>query len=237
MQGYDSSVARRYAERYRGPLKEYFASQEDRFVLNQEFRGQTVLDIGSGPGRYAQALANAGVAQLVCCDISVEMLRGDAATAIPGISRVATDANCLSVASNSVDIVLAIGLFEGMTTLQPCLAEMRRVLRRGGTITLTCWNANRWYRLGWLDGRRAASVSFHIGDIERELQFAGFSVVESHSYLWLPRRLFWIGYRAASMTAFRWVYVHACNIFARIIEAVPGASGRGWALAITAEKR
>jgi demethylmenaquinone methyltransferase/2-methoxy-6-polyprenyl-1,4-benzoquinol methylase len=101
--------------------------------------GQTLLDIAGGTGDIALRFldrAGHGAAALVC-DVNEAMLRRGRDRAIDagrvaGISWMCGDAECLPLASGSVDAcTIAFGL-RNVTRIAAALAEARRVLRPGG---------------------------------------------------------------------------------------------------------
>jgi ubiquinone/menaquinone biosynthesis C-methylase UbiE len=114
--------------------------------------GARVLDVGTGAGHAAIALAQRGF-QAEAVDIAEPMLehvRKNAAAA--GVAdRVATrvaEAHALYCTDASLDLVIALGVLPWVEQPGQALAEMRRVLRPGGHLIVT--TANRWkltYRL------------------------------------------------------------------------------------------
>jgi SAM-dependent methyltransferase len=84
-----------------------------------------VLDVGCGPGRYLEA-AGGGVG----LDLSLGMAQE--AGRIPGVAAVQGDVQRLPVASGSVARVLAPHMLYHAPDPAGAVAELRRVLRRGG---------------------------------------------------------------------------------------------------------
>jgi ubiquinone/menaquinone biosynthesis C-methylase UbiE len=101
-------------------------------------RGQTVLDVGGGTGRYARELADDGVC-VVVCDASLEMARQAQAK---GLSAMLCDVTHLPFADGSADRVLVVDAFHHFVAPSPELAqpaaahELLRVLAPGGRMVL-----------------------------------------------------------------------------------------------------
>jgi 2-polyprenyl-6-hydroxyphenyl methylase/3-demethylubiquinone-9 3-methyltransferase len=128
--------------------------------------GRRILDLGCGKGRFATALCQRGAA-VVGLDLSVAML-GEAT----GIERVRASARRLPFGPASFDGVFAVELFEHLArqSLDVVCAEIRRVLKPGGTLVIVdknvwSWNAHRpWLpgaALKWIDERRGLWMYSH----------------------------------------------------------------------------
>jgi len=94
-----------------------------------------VLDLGCGPGQWAAAAEGAGF-RVVACDRDI---RHAAARLRPShsLELARADGSRLPFADASFDLVLC-HLVLPYVDQEACLAEMARVLRRGGTMTGTC---------------------------------------------------------------------------------------------------
>ena len=99
--------------------------------------GGTVLDVGCGTGRGADALRAAVGAEglVVGVDVTPEMLGVAARKHRPATFGLA-DADALPLRDGCVDGVLAAGLLTHVPTPAATLAELRRVTRRGGTLVV-----------------------------------------------------------------------------------------------------
>lgn len=116
-------------------------SQEVRFlteVLGLR-PGQTVVDVGCGPGRHCRALSQAGI-DYVGVDISASFLKA------AGEGRWArADARSLPLATASVDAAISLcqggfGLLGGVDDVH-VVHEMARVVRPGGKVAVTGFSA------------------------------------------------------------------------------------------------
>jgi ubiquinone/menaquinone biosynthesis C-methylase UbiE len=97
-----------------------------------------VLEIAPGPGFLAIELARRGLA-VQAVDISktfVEIARGNAAVAGARVRFDVGDAAALPVADASIDFALCCAAFKNFSRPVQALAEMRRVVRPGGTALL-----------------------------------------------------------------------------------------------------
>ncbi len=134
--GYAGSTARMVLART--------AAQRASFVPAELLVAARVLDVECGPGTITAGLA-AGVGpagRLVALDAAADHLRlarsalsgmgGDIAPWVVGRGSV----YALPLAAASVDLVFAHALFEHLNAPMAALAELRRVLRPGGTLAL-----------------------------------------------------------------------------------------------------
>jgi ubiquinone/menaquinone biosynthesis C-methylase UbiE len=98
----------------------------------------TVLEVAPGPGFLAIELAKRGF-EVWAVDISktfVEMMRHNAAGAGVTLQVKLGDAAALPIGESSVDFVVCRAAFKNFSRPERALAEMRRVLRPGGTALL-----------------------------------------------------------------------------------------------------
>jgi SAM-dependent methyltransferase len=106
------------------------------FLLAHVRARQRVLDLGCGDGTFAAELAAAGCA-VVAVDVAEEALRRTRAR-VPGIdARRAVEGEPLPVDEDAVDVVWAGEVLEHAADVVGLLAEVRRVLRWGGTLLVT----------------------------------------------------------------------------------------------------
>ncbi len=153
--------------------------------------GESVLDIGVGPGLLAvEMAAEVGAAGRVCgIDVSESMLAIARSRAeVPGGATVALgpgDANHVPYPDGTFDAVVSTQVFEYVGDVAGALAEVRRVLRPGGRILLldTDWDSVVW-RSGDDDrmARVLAAFEHHAADprlprtLKGSLERAGFDV-------------------------------------------------------------
>jgi SAM-dependent methyltransferase len=116
-----------------------------------------LLDLGCGKGRFAAHLQDRG-AEVVGLDLSAAML-----ARAGGLSRVRGSARRLPFAAESFDGVLAVEVLQHVAPrgLDAVLAELRRVLRPGGTVAIIDKNA------GALNARRPWLPGLVVKEIDR----------------------------------------------------------------------
>lgn len=137
--------------------------------------GRTVLDVGGGPGYFAEAFRRAG-ARCVCVDVDAGELTGAAAGTADGTADGTTDGAAaggafhgvlgsaldLPLADASVDVCFSSNVLEHVPQPWRMGAEMARVTRPGGLVFLAYTNwlspwggheTSPWHYLG---GERAA---------------------------------------------------------------------------------
>ena len=112
--------------------------------------GEHVLDIGTGPGFVAKAIADpvGPTGSVLGVDISEPMLhlaRGRCAEK-PWVDLQFGNATQLPVADGTYDIALSVQVYEYIADVGTALAELHRVLRPGGraAIISTDWKSLAW---------------------------------------------------------------------------------------------
>jgi SAM-dependent methyltransferase len=114
---------------------ERFASRL-AFLMARAHPGDRVLDLGAGDGSFAAELERAGCA-VVAVDVAEEALRR-ARARVPGLdARAAAEGAPLPLEEDSVDVVWAGEVLEHVADVAGLLADVRRVLRWGGTLLAT----------------------------------------------------------------------------------------------------
>ncbi|HEX8992343.1 MAG TPA: class I SAM-dependent methyltransferase [Anaerolineales bacterium] len=131
----DPAVAEEFdRSRFGGQIGQLVALAQERVLAEflGDLRGVTVLDVGSGTGRAALALARLG-ATVTALDTSEQMLsvaRAHAEEAGLALEFVPGDANSLMFADASFDAVVSLRMLMHTPDWPRCLAEMCRVARR-----------------------------------------------------------------------------------------------------------
>ena len=142
-------LADRYEDRH-DPEGRTFAERLEVLDRYADFRpNDTVLDLGTGNGRYLRAVSDR-IERGIGIDLSSRMIRsarrnGDG----DNLQFRVDDAEELrTVADRSVDKVIGIGVLEHVLHPERMIREMRRVLRPGGRAVILTLNGQWWwYRL------------------------------------------------------------------------------------------
>jgi ubiquinone/menaquinone biosynthesis C-methylase UbiE len=121
------------ALRFGGPIGGYLLASQQALLLDAlaPTRGRSVIDVGTGTGRAAIGLAEAG-ASVIGVDASAAMLRvardKAAGAAVPMPVGIA-DAHALPFATGSVDAVVCLRLLMHAIDWRTCVGELCRVAR------------------------------------------------------------------------------------------------------------
>ena len=136
--------------------------------------GGTLLDLACGRGGYGLEIAGRTSSRLVGVDFSGEAVRqatASAATLDVYAHFAVGDLAATGLDDRSVDGVLCVDAIQFADRPAAAYAELRRVLRPGGRVVLTCWEA-----VGRDDDRVPERVR-HV-DLRDGLTGAGFDEVE-----------------------------------------------------------
>jgi len=109
-----------------------------------DLKGQRVLDVGCGKGRFARVLAGSHPgATIVGFDLSEGMLRHVPA----GVNACAGSMTTLPFRAAAFDCLYATESLEHAVDIEAAVAEICRVVRPGGRIVIIDKNAQHWGRL------------------------------------------------------------------------------------------
>jgi SAM-dependent methyltransferase len=184
------------AKRFGGPIGSILLADQERVL--EEFlgsvSGRRILDLGTGTGRAALALAGRG-AIVSGIDASSEMLavaRARAAAAQLSIDFAEGDAHALPFADRAFEFAVCLRLLMHVPDWRKVLSELCRVTQTrlvfdypamGSTASLQAM----WRRAAIRMGRPVESYRvFRTDDVARELARHGFAITSSHKQFVLP---------------------------------------------------
>lgn len=207
-----SEQARLFASRYevirQDPYQNCFVYSRKRLnewldkFLPARGDGLQMLDVGCGTGYHLERYRMRGFA-LTGVDGSGDMLQ-QARAVNPDITFHQSDVDRLPVADGAFDMALCIEVLRYLPDIQPCVREIHRALRTGGTAFVTAappLQANAYPPINWLatalqlKSLTALKQYFHsVGELERHFRAAGFCEVEVYGVyggglIWLERVL------------------------------------------------
>lgn len=184
------------AKRFGGPIGQILLADQER-VLEEflgDVRGLRVLDLGTGTGRAALALARRG-AQVTGVDASVEMLgvaRARAAQEGLTIEFSEGDAHRLSFPDRTFDAVVCLRVLMHVPDWKQALGEVCRVTRGRvvfdyPSLSSAAAMQAAWRRLAVALGRRVEAYRvFRSADVADALDRSGFRVRAMHKQFVLP---------------------------------------------------
>lgn len=184
------------AKRFGGPIGHILLADQERVLAEflGDVSGRRILDMATGTGRAALALARRG-AIVTGVDASREMLsvaRERAAGEGLPIEFLEGDAHALAFPDRAFDAVVCLRMLMHVPDWRTALSELCRVSRQrlifdypalGSAAALQAI----WRRAASSMGRRVEAYRvFRGGDIERELRRHGFGIRATHRQFVLP---------------------------------------------------
>ena len=196
----DADVAAGFdALRFGGPIGELLADTQERVIAAflGTLNGQHVIDVGTGTGRAALALASRG-ARVTAVDASREMLdvarvRAQAAGVdVASVTFEVADAHALPFEDRSFDAAVSLRVLMHTPGWRQALAELCRVSR--SRVVFDFPSARSMAALQALARRTAAALGrsteayrvFRPGRIRAELAAHGFRIAGVHRQFVLP---------------------------------------------------
>lgn len=145
---YDKAAAERLEAVYLGP--DVIAQRNDTIERISVQEGERVLDIGSGPGFLAAAIADqtGPKGKVVGVDISRQMVdRASQRSQLEWLSYQCADATALPFEDNYFDVVVSTQVAEYVPDIEAFASEVHRILKPGGRglILATDWEGVCWH--------------------------------------------------------------------------------------------
>jgi ubiquinone/menaquinone biosynthesis C-methylase UbiE len=213
----DPAMAQQFEQaRFGGPIGSLLAETQERVLI--EFAGAgpgcRVVDVGTGTGRAAIALAARG-AEVIGIDASREMLKvaeARAAESHVAVTFEVADAHHLPLDDRSVDVAVSLRVLMHTPDWRQCIGELCRVARARVVVDYPALASAATVqvigrRVGRLAGRNVEAYRvFRHAAIRRELVANGFAVRALHRQFVLPigfHKL--IGSRAATERVEGWL--------------------------------
>jgi len=184
------------ALRFSGPVGRLIAETQERVIASflAPVAGRTVLDVGTGTGRAAIALAARG-AHVTGVDASAEMLvvaERRAKEAGVGVTFVTGDAHGLAFPDRSFDAVVCLRVLMHTPDWQRSLGELCRVARERvvfdypALMSAAALQAAARHAVHAAGGRVEAYRVFADRAVQAQLQANGFRLADSHRQFALP---------------------------------------------------
>lgn len=145
---FDEAAAEKLEAAYLGP--DVVAQRSDTLARLAPQPGESVLDIGSGPGFLAEdiAISTGPTGRVIGIDVSAEMVnRAEARSECEWLSYQVGDATNLPFADASFDVVVSTQVAEYVPDTDAFCHEVARVLKPGGRglVLATDWGAVCWH--------------------------------------------------------------------------------------------
>jgi ubiquinone/menaquinone biosynthesis C-methylase UbiE len=147
-------------------------------------RPQTVLDLGSGTGRFTPALAEEFGGPVYGVEPSIRMREiAQESAPHPGVTYLDGSAEQIPLPDNSCDVALLYLVLHHVTRREQAAAELARVLRPGGRLLIRSTFLEHTPDLLWYNyfpSARAVEKRIFptLAEVERTFAAAGFGVVE-----------------------------------------------------------
>lgn len=193
----DSATAERFDDsHFGGPIGQLILEMQERVLLDflDDPHSIRALDVGTGTGRAAFAMARAG-ARVTGADASHEMLKvaqTHAAESGLTLAFLRGDAHALPCANQSFDVVVSLRMLMHTPDWRRCLGELCRVARRRVIFDYPPWISFAALQTGarkmaQYAGRRVEA--YHVirtSTVRSVLRSSGFEITKIHRQFVLP---------------------------------------------------
>lgn len=200
-------------QRFNGNKGKYFYFVERKYFFeNFSFKNKVILDLGTGTANLVKYI-KPNFKYFIGIDREKSLLSEAKNKFIKdkaNIYLLCSDAENIPIKNNSVDVILALGLFERTSSLNKIFIECNKILKKDGVFKFTIWNSKRSVILKLFDRKLSGSYEFSLDQIKLELKKSGFKIYFIQSVFYLPRKIFWIIYKILYFEFLRSFYLYLC---------------------------
>lgn len=111
-----------------------------KYLLDKDFKGKTLIDIGTGSGYVAIEMAKLGM-RVIACDLSPQAIKNlenyKRQYQLKNLKPTVCRAEKIPLKDNAVDYILANAILEHMPNEKQTISEWRRILKPGGKMLIT----------------------------------------------------------------------------------------------------
>lgn len=230
-------LAESYKQRYVGLLGRYFDEVEGYIVQNYLDRmGRVVVDLGSGTGRLI-AMLRQHQKDVLAVDLSFDdlALSKDKPASRDSVLFACADAATLPIGNETVDAVVAMGIYQHIADIEPHFSEVARILKDDGIFVFSVWNKRPLLHFPGL-GLDSDQIGHEAHNIAKALERAGFDLLELRSTFFMPRRIFWAANRLMSRTPLYRIFIKFAIGFEMRLSSSSSVGLRGWELIFVAKR-
>lgn len=150
--GTELFVSGAYVEQFKpdaatNPFRKDYEAKRDWVIDLVQGRGRRVLDVGGAMGRMAIPLSHNH--RVTLCDLSPQMLALARQRDGGRLDLAIADVRSLPFPDGHFDYAICIDVLPHLASPDPAVQELRRVLRRGGTLIIDSTNAVSLWTLAY----------------------------------------------------------------------------------------
>jgi SAM-dependent methyltransferase len=124
-----------------GPMEGHTTAMFETITGHAPLAGETVLDLGCGPGRFLDVCLTGGAKLVIgvdysnAVDVAADNLRGER----DRVFLIQGDALALPIVTGAVDVAYSIGVLHHTPSSAKGFAELTRIARSGGTVAVAVY--------------------------------------------------------------------------------------------------
>ncbi|MBN2858311.1 MAG: methyltransferase domain-containing protein [Candidatus Delongbacteria bacterium] len=180
----DKTIAESYDNYYRTDFGITVDSIEKKIIdeLLNSLSSREMLELGCGTGHWTEHFEKLGYS-VTALDISQPMLDIAEKRDLKA-DFLKADAEALPFRDGSMSLITSITMLEFVDDLEKALSEMRRVLKKGGSLVLGCLNAESLLGKNKQNDPTFKNAVFFT-DEDFETKFSGFEIVKIRKGIYL----------------------------------------------------